>query len=76
MPEANTTKYLENVAVQIAKDIASGKMRVDRSKNGLVDKITATVMGWDFVKNIIFKKAREQVMKASGGLYPAPLKVK
>ncbi|KAI5633966.1 3-hydroxyacyl-CoA dehydrogenase, NAD binding domain-containing protein [Phthorimaea operculella] len=74
-PEENTSKYLENVAVQIAKDIASGKMKVDRSKKGLVQKLTATVMGYDFVKNIIFKKAREQVMKASRGLYPAPLKI-
>lgn len=74
-PADNTAKYLESTAIQIAKDIASGKMKVDRSKKGLVPKITATVMEWEFVKNIIFKKAREQVMKASGGLYPAPLKV-
>lgn len=68
-------KYLENVAVQIAKDIASGKLKVDRSKKGLVDKVMATAMKWDFVKNMIFNKAKEQVMKASRGLYPAPLKV-
>lgn len=29
----------------------------------------------DFVKDKIFDKARQQVMKMSGGLYPAPLKV-
>ncbi|XP_049869696.1 trifunctional enzyme subunit alpha, mitochondrial [Pectinophora gossypiella] len=74
-PEENTAKYLENVAVQIAKQIAGGKMKVDRSKKGFVQKLTANVMQWDFVKNIIFKKAREQVMKASRGLYPAPLKI-
>lgn len=32
-------------------------------------------MGLEFVRNMIFKKAREQVMKMTGGLYPAPLKV-
>lgn len=68
--------YLENVAIQIAKDIASGKMKVDRSKKGLMQKITASVMQLEFMKNMIFKKAREQVMKASRGLYPAPLKVR
>lgn len=68
-------KYLETVAIQVAKDIASGKIKVDRSKKGMVEKITAVVMQWDFVKNIIFNKAKEQVMKASRGLYPAPLKV-
>lgn len=75
LPADNTAKYLEDTAVMIAKDIASGKIKIDRSKKGLVEKLTATAMQWDFVKNIIFKKAREQVMKASRGLYPAPLKV-
>ncbi|XP_073941880.1 monolysocardiolipin acyltransferase Mtpalpha [Choristoneura fumiferana] len=74
-PADNTMKYLETVAVQIAKDIASGKLKVDRTKSGLVNKITATVMEWDMVKNMIFNKAKEQVMKASRGLYPAPLKI-
>lgn len=73
--DVSTRNYLETVAVQIAKDIAAGSMKVDRSKKGLVPKLTATVMSWDFVKNIIFNKAKEQVMKASRGLYPAPLKV-
>lgn len=59
----------------VAKDIASGKIKVDRSKKGFVQKVTASVMQLEFVKNMIFKKAREQVMKASRGLYPAPLKV-
>ncbi|XP_063376318.1 trifunctional enzyme subunit alpha, mitochondrial [Cydia fagiglandana] len=75
LPADNTMKYLENVAVQIAKDIATGKIKVDRTKTGLVNKITATVMEWDVVKNMIFNKAKEQVMKASRGLYPAPLKI-
>ncbi|XP_052747083.1 trifunctional enzyme subunit alpha, mitochondrial [Bicyclus anynana] len=74
-PEQNTIQYLEKVAIQIAKDIATGKIKVDRSKKGLVDKVTAMAMQWDFVKNFIFKKAKEQVMKASRGLYPAPLKI-
>ncbi|XP_039764703.1 trifunctional enzyme subunit alpha, mitochondrial [Pararge aegeria] len=74
-PEKNTMQYLENVAIQIAKDIASGKIKVDRSKKGLVEKVTAMAMQWDFVKNFVFNKAKEQVMKASRGLYPAPLKI-
>ncbi|XP_026331699.1 trifunctional enzyme subunit alpha, mitochondrial-like, partial [Hyposmocoma kahamanoa] len=73
-PKENTAKYLETVAIQVAKDIAAGKMKVDRQKKGLVANVTATAMKWDWVKNIIFNKAKEQVMKASKGLYPAPLK--
>lgn len=67
-------KYLEQVAIQVAKDIATGKIKIERKK-GLMDKVMTTAMQWDFVKNIIFNKAKEQVMKASRGLYPAPLKV-
>lgn len=49
--------------------------QVDRSKKGLVAKATEMAIGIEFIRNYIFKKAREQVMKMSGGLYPAPLRV-
>ncbi|XP_026727289.1 trifunctional enzyme subunit alpha, mitochondrial [Trichoplusia ni] len=74
-PEDATMQYLERVAIQVAGDIAAGKIKVDRSKKGLIEKITASVMQIDYVKNMIFTKAKEQVMKASRGLYPAPLKI-
>lgn len=73
--EATTIEYLEKVAIQIARDISSGKIKVNRSKTGLVDKLTEFAFGFDFVKDKVFQKAKEQVLKASGGLYPAPLKV-
>lgn len=49
---------------------------MNREKTGLVAKATEYAMGLEFVRNMIFKKAREQVMKMTGGLYPAPLKVR
>lgn len=73
--DKNTIEYLEHVAVQIARDIASGKIKVNRTKSGVVNKLTDFAFGFDFVKDKVFAKAKEQVMKASGGLYPAPLKV-
>lgn len=73
--EANTIEYLEKVAIQTAKDLASGSLKVKREKTDLVGKLTNFAFGLEFVKNIVFNKAKEQVMKASGGLYPAPLKV-
>ncbi|EDW57841.1 trifunctional enzyme subunit alpha, mitochondrial [Drosophila virilis] len=73
--EQNTMEYLEKTAVQVANDLASGKLRINREKTGLVNKLQALVMDTDFVKNKIFDTARKQVMKASGGLYPAPLKI-
>lgn len=73
--EENTMEYLEKVAIQTAKDIAMGKIVVDRTKTGLVKKLTEYVMGMEWVQNKIFEKAGQQVMKQTGGLYPAPLKV-
>lgn len=72
---ANTIQYLENVAIGIAKDLSTGKMKINREKTGLVSKATELIMGMDFVKDQIFKKARQQVMKMSGGLYPSPLRI-
>lgn len=75
--DASTTtiEYLEKVAIGVAKDLATGKLKVNREKTGLIAQATEFVMGIDFVKDQIFKKARQQVMKMSGGLYPAPLKI-
>lgn len=73
--EQNTMEYLEEVAVKAARDLASGKLVVDRTKKGMVNAVTEYVMGIDWVKNKIFEKAKEQVMKQTGGLYPAPLTV-
>lgn len=61
--------------MKIAQDLASGKIKMQRGPKSLVDKITQQVMSLNFVKDQIFKKAKAQVMKATGGLYPAPLKI-
>lgn len=74
-PEENTIRYLEETAVKTAQDLANGKLKVERGPKSLVDKITQQVLSFNFVKDQIFKKAKAQVMKATGGLYPAPLKI-
>lgn len=73
--DTTTQKYLETVAIQVAKQIAGGQIKIDRSKKGLMDKVLAFALQYDWVKDKIFGKARAQVMKMSGGLYPAPLRV-
>ncbi|XP_029164678.1 trifunctional enzyme subunit alpha, mitochondrial [Nylanderia fulva] len=74
-PEQNTIRYLEETAVKAAQDLANGKLKVERGPKSLVDKITQQVLSFNFVKDQIFKRAKAQVMKATGGLYPAPLKI-
>lgn len=73
--EENTMRYLEETAVQAAKDIANGTLKIDRSPKSLVHKLTNYALSYNFVKDQVFNKAKGQVMKMSGGLYPAPFKI-
>lgn len=61
--------------MKTARDLANGKLKVQRGPKSMIDKITQQVLSFNFVKDQVFKKAKAQVMKATGGLYPAPLKI-
>lgn len=74
--DAATQKYLEGAAVQVAKQLANGQLKIDRSKKSLPDKVLNFALQYNWVKDQIFGKAKGQVMKMSGGLYPAPLRVR
>ncbi|KAF7404835.1 hypothetical protein V1477_003478 [Vespula maculifrons] len=73
--EENTRHYLEEIAIKAAKDIANGNLKVDRNPKSIQNKIMNYALTFDFVKDQIFKRAKAQVMKMTGGLYPAPLKI-
>lgn len=72
--ENTTRKYLENIAIDVAKQLAAGTLKIDRKKS-VTDKVLNFALQYNFVKDQIFKKAKAQVMKVSGGLYPAPLRI-
>lgn len=74
-PEARTIQYLEEVAIGIARDLAAGKLKVDRSKKSLTDTVLNYALQINWVRDQIFGKAKKQVLKMTGGLYPAPLRV-
>ncbi|XP_051164613.1 trifunctional enzyme subunit alpha, mitochondrial [Leptopilina boulardi] len=74
-PEENTRRYLEETAIKVAKDIASGNLKVNRGPKSLGEKVMNYALSFEFVKDQVFKKAKAQVMKLTGGLYPAPLKI-
>lgn len=74
-PDANTLAYLEEVAIKRAKDLASGDLKVNRGPKNLMEKVMGTALQYDFVKDQVFKKAKGTVLKMTGGLYPAPLKI-
>lgn len=74
-PEVRTQQYLQEVAISVAKELASGKLKVDRSKKALTDKLLNYALQVNWIRDQIFGKAKQQVMKMSRGLYPAPLRV-
>ncbi|CAB3383378.1 Hypothetical predicted protein [Cloeon dipterum] len=69
-----TMEYLEEVAVNAARQLATGELKINREK-GLVDKVLKFALNYEFVRNQIFGKAKQAIMKQTGGLYPAPLKI-
>jgi len=73
----NTMQFLEHVAVSAAKDIAAGTLKPRRSKSLLSMRGLQSFVMNDIpmVRNYIFKKATQQVLSQTKGLYPAPLKV-
>lgn len=70
-PEANTLDHLERVAIKVAKGLVDGSIKAKPRKKTIQDKI----IDLGPVRNIIFDQAKKQVMKATKGLYPAPLKI-
>ncbi|KAL8581460.1 hypothetical protein ACOMHN_004345 [Nucella lapillus] len=74
-PNENTLKYLEGVAVDAARRLADGTLKKTPKTKGLQDKIMDLILSYDMGKDFVFNKAKAQVMKMTGGLYPAPLKI-
>ncbi|KAF7670064.1 hypothetical protein LDENG_00084630 [Lucifuga dentata] len=73
-PEERTIEYLEEIAIECARGIANKKISLSKPK-GMMQKVQDYVMGFEFVRNQIYKTVHGKVMKQSKGLYPAPLKI-
>ncbi|EYB81278.1 hypothetical protein Y032_0387g452 [Ancylostoma ceylanicum] len=71
----NTHRYLERVAVDTARQLASGSLKVNREKP-LLQKVMNKALNTSLVlDNVVMKMAKDKVMKQTGGNYPAPLKI-
>ncbi|CAJ0964156.1 unnamed protein product, partial [Mesorhabditis belari] len=70
-----THKYLEDVAVKTAQQLASGTLKIDRTKP-LMQRIQNAITSNRLVlDNVVLKMARDKVMKMTKGNYPAPLRI-
>eukprot|EP00939_MAST-03C_sp_MAST-3C-sp1_P003577 g3577.t1 len=63
---------LESAAMQAARGLADGTVKPKRKKQSWMDW---AIEGNSLGRKVLFKKAREMMMKASGGHYPAPAKI-
>jgi len=67
---------LEEIAVDAAKKLAAGQKLTKRSKNKtIVDKVIDLALQQEWLREKFFDSAKGKVLKMTGGLYPAPLKV-
>ena len=63
----------QTVLLKVAKEFAlKGKAKASKPK---LDRISQLLESNPFGRNIIFKKAQENVLKKTGGHYPAPLAI-
>lgn len=72
--EDRTLEYLEEVAVQTAKQLAEKKLKIDR-KRPLQERLLREALKIKFVRDKVLDKARDEVNKFAKGNYPAPLKI-
>lgn len=73
-PEDRTLEYLEEVAVNMAKDFANKGLPKPKAKN-MQRKLMDAAFGYDMVRNYVFNTAKGKVIGQTKGLYPAPLKI-
>ncbi|KAL1472988.1 hypothetical protein MTO96_039020, partial [Rhipicephalus appendiculatus] len=72
--EERMIEYLEEVAIQAAKGLADGSLKPNRTRP-LMERLMNKALQYEMVRNMVFDKAKNQVMKMTQGLYPAPLKI-
>lgn len=72
--DTRTLEYLHEVAVQTAQSLANGSLQKPIRNKSLMEKIMKRIVN-TFGPDFIINQARKKVMKASGGHYPAPLKI-
>jgi enoyl-CoA hydratase/long-chain 3-hydroxyacyl-CoA dehydrogenase len=63
--------------ITIAGQIAAGSLKMPKrgAFKGVYSYVEKAIVDYGFARDYVFKQARAQVMKASGGNYPAPLTI-
>jgi len=70
-----THQHLERVAFQTAKDLADGKLKVERVRPFAERATNYFLSRRPLLDSVVLRMARDKVMKQTHGNYPAPLKI-
>lgn len=73
--EESNLDYLEKVAISVAKQLASGTLKPNRTRPLLERTINYILTKPPFLDKVLLKTATNKVMKQTAGNYPAPLKI-
>ncbi|KAI1722089.1 3-hydroxyacyl-CoA dehydrogenase, NAD binding domain-containing protein [Ditylenchus destructor] len=74
-PLIGTHKYLEQVAIETAKNISSGALKVTRQRP-LMERVTNYFLTKrPFIDSVVLRMARDGIIKQTAGNYPSPLKI-
>ncbi|XP_078489050.1 trifunctional enzyme subunit alpha, mitochondrial [Ciona intestinalis] len=72
--QTGTMQYLEKIAVDTARGLANGSVKIPPIKHSQQDRMIAYLLKFGFFENYFFNKMiKGKVMQQTKGLFPAPL---
>jgi len=74
-PDDRTRDYLEEVAVQTARGLASGSIKRAPRAKSLMEKVMNFMLRYERGRNYFIGQVKAKVMKQTQGVYPAPLRI-
>ncbi|XP_063901239.1 trifunctional enzyme subunit alpha, mitochondrial-like [Zophobas morio] len=79
--DENTRKFLKEVAIKVSKEMFAGRINLERKFrfNSAAQTLNAALKYIcrenPTIRNYIFKKTKEKILKETHALYPAPLQI-
>uniref|UniRef100_A0A915HLX5 Trifunctional enzyme subunit alpha, mitochondrial n=1 Tax=Romanomermis culicivorax TaxID=13658 RepID=A0A915HLX5_ROMCU len=73
-PEDRTLEYLEELAINTARQLANGTLKISRQRS-LMERLIGTVTKFQFARDYVFNMAKNTITSKTRGNYPAPLKI-
>lgn len=73
--DENNLDYLQKVAVEAAKGLSSGALKIDRTRPLVERVLNYFLVRPPLLDSVVLRMARDKVMKQTAGNYPAPLKI-